>query len=79
MTDHPDLCEVRELPSDVTLELRAGDDPALELAQGKVRVRVELAPVKGVVAALVGAAADLAQGRAGTILEDMRRKREERE
>jgi hypothetical protein len=53
VTDNPDLWVVREL--------RTSDDPALELTQSKDRVRVELAHVKGVVAALVGAAADRAE------------------
>jgi hypothetical protein len=58
--DGPNLWEVRELPGGVALELRAGDDPALALVQGENRVRVELAHVRELVAALVDAAADLA-------------------
>lgn len=61
MTDNPDLWEVRTLPDGLTLELWAGAAPALVLAQGERRVRVDLAHVKGVVAALVGGAADLAE------------------
>jgi hypothetical protein len=56
-----DLWEVRGLPSGLALELQAGDDPALVLAQGDNRVRVELAHVKALVAALTDAAADLAE------------------
>jgi hypothetical protein len=52
---------VRELPNGLALELRAGDDPALVLVQGENRVRVELTQVKALVAALVDAAADLAE------------------
>jgi hypothetical protein len=61
VSDNPDLWEVRELPGGLSLELQAGDDPALVLAQGECRVRVELPHVKVVVAALVDAAADLAK------------------
>lgn len=56
-----DLGEVRGLPSGLTLELRAGDDPALVLSQGESRVRMELAHVKSLLAALTDAAADLAE------------------
>jgi hypothetical protein len=61
ITDNPDLWEVRELPSGLAPELRGGDVPALVLVQGEDRVRVELAHVKAVVAALADAAADLAE------------------
>ena len=61
MGENLNLWEVRELPDGVALELRAGDDPAVVLAQGEDRVRVELANVKAVVAALTDAAADLAE------------------
>lgn len=43
----------------MVLELRAGDEPALVLAQDENRVRVELSTVKAAVAALTDAAADL--------------------
>jgi hypothetical protein len=56
-----DLWEVRQLPGGAALELRAGERPALVLAQGENRVSVELAHVKAVVAALVDGAADSAQ------------------
>ena len=49
------------MSSGTTLELRAGDDPALVLAQDDNRVRVELSNVKPLVAALTDAAADLAE------------------
>ena len=55
------LWEVRELPGGLTLELHAGDSPALVLVQGEKRVRVELSRVKGLVAALTDAAAELAE------------------
>ncbi|MFC2023488.1 hypothetical protein ACFLT5_01985 [Chloroflexota bacterium] len=61
MTNGPNLWEVRELPRGAVLELRAGDKPALVLAQGENRLSVELAQVKAVVAALVDGAADLAE------------------
>ena len=61
MSDNPDLWEVRELPDGLALELRAGDVPALVLTQGENRISVELAHVKGLVAALVAGAADLAE------------------
>jgi hypothetical protein len=57
MTHDPDLWEVRDLPAGLTLEMRGGREPALVLAQGDERVRVELAHVKGVAAALADAAA----------------------
>jgi hypothetical protein len=53
-----DLWEVRPLPGGLALELRAGDKPALVLAQGENRVRVEMAHVKSLVAALAEAAAE---------------------
>jgi hypothetical protein len=61
MSDNPRLREARPLPDGLTLELWGGDTPALVLAQGENRVRVELARVKGLVAALTDAAADLAE------------------
>ncbi len=61
MTDNPNLWDVRDLPGGVTLELRAGDEPSLVLAQGDNRVRMELPNVETVVAVLVDAAADLAE------------------
>lgn len=54
-----DLWEARPLPDGVTLELRAGNDPALVLVQGENRVQIDLAYAKEVVAALVDPAADL--------------------
>ena len=54
-----DLWEVRTLPSGLTLELR-GDPPGLALVQGSERVRVDLAHVKAVIAAMGDAAAHLA-------------------
>jgi hypothetical protein len=45
----------------LTLELRAGDYPSLVLVQADNRVRVGLAHVKTVVAALADAAANLAE------------------
>ena len=44
----------------LTLELQAGDSPALAFVQGANRIRVDLFSVKGLVAALTDAAADLA-------------------
>lgn len=61
MSDNPELWEVRELPDGLALDLRAGDVPALVLTQGENRASVELAHVKGLVAALVEGAADLAE------------------
>ena len=58
MTDL-ELWEVRTLHGGLSLELRGGEKPALVIVQGSDRVRVELADVKSVVAALVNAAADL--------------------
>ena len=55
-----DLWEVRTLHSGLSLELRGGEKPALVIVQGSDRVRVELADVKTVVAAMADAAADLA-------------------
>ena len=44
MTDEAqNLWEMRPLPAGITLELRAGDDPALVLVRGENRVQVELA------------------------------------
>ena len=34
-TDNPDLWEVRELPGELALELRAGNDPALVLTSAR--------------------------------------------
>jgi hypothetical protein len=56
-----DLWEVRTLPNGPALELWGGGNPALVLSQGERRVRVDLPHVKPVVAALVDAAADLAE------------------
>ena len=63
-----DLWEVRTLHGGLSLELRGGESrdgmstkPALVIVQGSERVRVELGDVKLVVAALVDAAADLAE------------------
>jgi hypothetical protein len=61
MTHSHSLWETRPLRGDLTLELHAGDDPALVLAQGDNLVRVKLAHVKPLVAALTDAAADLAE------------------
>ena len=61
MIDITDLWERRDLPGDLALELHAGEAPALLLVQGKNRVRVDLSNVKGLVAALADAAADLAE------------------
>jgi hypothetical protein len=61
MTHNPNLWETRPLPSDLTLELHAGDDPALVLAQGENRARVKLPHVKVLVAALTDAAADVTE------------------
>jgi hypothetical protein len=58
MTD--DLWEVRTLHGGLSVELRGGEKAALVLVQGGDRVRVELADVKTVVAAMADAAADLA-------------------
>ena len=58
MTNSLDLWQVRPLPGGLVLELLAGDAPALAPAQGESRVRVELAYVKPLVAALADAAAD---------------------
>ncbi len=52
---------MRDLPGGLTLEVRGGDKPTLVLAQGENRVRVDLAHVKALVAALVDAAADLVE------------------
>lgn len=58
MTD--DLWEVRSVSGDLSLELRAGDRPALVLVRGGDRVRVELREVK-----VVDGAAELAGWLAG--------------
>ena len=42
MTHNHNLWETRPLRGDLPLELHAGDDPALVLAQRENRVRVEL-------------------------------------
>lgn len=55
-----DLWEVRRLRGGLSVELRGGEKPALVLVQGEDRVRVELADVKVVMAAMGDAAADLA-------------------
>ena len=60
-----DLWEVRPMPGGLALELHGGDKPALVIVQGSDRVRVELADVKLVVAAMADAAADLAGVLAG--------------
>jgi hypothetical protein len=49
MPDNPGLWEVRKLPDGLTLELWGGGNPALVLAQGERRVRVDLPHVKAVV------------------------------
>ena len=54
------LWESRTLPDGITLELRAGDNPAMIIVQGKDRIQVELAHVKDMVAMLADGAADLA-------------------
>ena len=54
------LWESRTLPDGITLELRAGDNPALVLLQGKNQTQMELAHIKAVVAALADGAAALA-------------------
>jgi ABC-type uncharacterized transport system permease subunit len=54
-----DLWEMRTLHGGLSLELR-GEEPALLIVQGSDWVRVELASVKLVVAAMAGAAGDLA-------------------
>jgi hypothetical protein len=61
MTHNHNLWETRPLRANLTLELHAGDDPALVLAQGENQVRVELPHAKSLVAALTDAAADLAE------------------
>lgn len=61
MSSDPNLWETRELPGEISLELRAGDHPALELTQGEDRVHVELALARHVIAALTDAAADVAE------------------
>ena len=59
--DKQDLWETRTVLRGTVLELRIGDDPALVLVQGENRVRVKLAHIKILVAALTDAAADLAE------------------
>ena len=61
MNDNPDLWEMRTLTNGLTLEMLAGDDPALVLAQSENRARVEFASVECLVAALTDAAVDLAE------------------
>ena len=61
MSDNPFLWEVCDLPGGMALELRAGDVAAMVLTKGENRASVELARVKGLVAALVDGAADLAE------------------
>jgi hypothetical protein len=56
-----DPWEVRNVPGGLTLELHGGDKPATMLRQGDQAIRVELAHVKGLVAALADGAADLAE------------------
>jgi hypothetical protein len=52
---------VRDLRVGLALELRAGDNPSLVLAQGDTRISLQLADVKSVVAVLTDAEADLAE------------------
>jgi hypothetical protein len=52
---------ITKLADGTTLELRAGDNPALVLIQSEIRVQVEFAHVKGEVAASADAAADPAE------------------
>jgi hypothetical protein len=54
-----DLWESRPLLDGIVLEMQAGDTPALILVQDENRVRIELAHVKAMLAALAGAAANL--------------------
>jgi hypothetical protein len=61
VSDNPSLWEVRRLPNGLALEIWGRGNPALVLAQGERRVRVDLADVKPVVAGLTDAAADLAE------------------
>lgn len=61
MAETPDLWEVRTLPDGLALELWAGGNPVLLLAQGENGVRVDLPHVKEVVVAVVDAATDLAE------------------
>ena len=56
MIGSPDLWDVRALAGELILVMQIGDAPALELAQGKNRVRVELGSVKTAVTALVNMA-----------------------
>jgi hypothetical protein len=59
MTSRPDLWDVRDLDGGLTLELLAGDAPALVLAQVENRVWVALHDVKALIGALTDAAAEL--------------------
>ena len=61
MSDNGDLWEVRERVDGLALELWGGEVPALVLTRGENRVSVELAHVKGLAAALVAGATDLAE------------------
>jgi hypothetical protein len=61
MTNIANLWEARDLPDGIIVELTAGNIPSLVLVQGENRVTVKLAQVKTLVAALVDAAADLAE------------------
>jgi hypothetical protein len=59
MTDRP--WDVPGACAGLTLELHVGHRPALVLRQDDQAIRVELAHVNGLVAALVDGAADLAE------------------
>ena len=61
MINTPNLWEVREVSSELALELRAGHTPVLVPAQDTDRVTVELAHIKALGVALTEAAADLAE------------------
>jgi len=61
MNEPYDRWEVRQLPRGLALEWHAGAVPALVLVQGDNVIRIELTRVKALVAALTGAAADLAE------------------
>jgi hypothetical protein len=52
---------VRALANGLTLELMAGEEPAMLLVQGEEAVRIPLAQAKALVAALADGAADLAE------------------
>jgi hypothetical protein len=60
-----DVWQVRSLPDGLALELRGRGDPAPVLTPRKNRVRVELARVKALAAALAGTEAHLAELQAG--------------